>query len=251
MPLASLHKSGAIFYFGIDMNIRNTADSASADADNARTLPAVIAQESGQTAPSPQLQQHSLFEDIQALATGTLLVSLGVALLGKASLITGGTVGIAFLLHYVTGLSFGKLFFAINLPFYYLAIKKMGWKFTLKTFAAVFLLSAFSEFLPLVLDVEKLNPVYAAVMGGLLCGVGLLVLFRHRASLGGINVLVLYLQERYGLRAGLVQLGLDATILLLSLTQIGFFAVAVSLLGAAMLNMTLAINHKPGRYMAI
>ncbi|GAB3551503.1 YitT family protein [Noviherbaspirillum agri] len=197
------------------------------------------------------MQQHTLFEDIQALLTGTLLVSLGVALLGKASLITGGTVGIAFLLHYLTDISFGKLFFAINLPFYYLAVRKMGWKFTLKTFSAVFLLSAFSEMLPLVFSVDKLNTLYAAAMGGLLCGVGLLVLFRHRSSLGGINVLVLYLQERYGLRAGLVQLGLDATILLLSIPMISLTSVAISLLGAAMLNLTLAINHKPGRYMAI
>ncbi|HEY0844858.1 MAG TPA: YitT family protein [Noviherbaspirillum sp.] len=234
------------------MKIRNPADSVSADAShNSRTVPAVIEQESGQAAPAPHMQQHTLFEDIQALVTGTLLVSLGVALLGKASLITGGTVGIAFLLHYVTGLSFGKLFFAINLPFYYLAVKKMGWKFTLKTFTAVFLLSAFSEFLPTVISLDALNPVYASVMGGLLCGVGLLVLFRHRASLGGINVLVLYLQERYGLRAGLVQLGLDAAILLMSVPRIGIGAVVISLLGAATLNMTLAINHKPGRYMAI
>lgn len=197
------------------------------------------------------VQSHSLFEDIQALVTGTLLVSLGVALLGKAGLITGGTVGIAFLLHYVSGISFGKLFFLINLPFYYLAVKKMGWKFTLKTFGAVFLLSAFSEMMPLVLRVDMLDPLYASIMGGLLCGVGLLVLFRHKASLGGINVLVLYLQERYGLRAGLVQLGLDAMILLLSTSRISVTAVLISLLGAAMLNLTLAINHRPGRYMAI
>lgn len=235
-----------------DMNNRNTVDSVSAGATgSASSLPAMIERESRQTDAAPGLQKHSLFEDVQALVTGTLLVSLGVALLGKASLITGGTVGIAFLLHYVTGLSFGKLFFAINLPFYFLAVRKLGWKFTLKTFAAVFLLSAFSEMLPMVFRVESLNSLYAAVMGGLLCGVGLLVLFRHRASLGGINILVLYLQERYGLRAGLVQLGLDATVLLLSIPKIGLAAVVVSLIGAAMLNLLLAVNHRPGRYMAI
>jgi uncharacterized membrane-anchored protein YitT (DUF2179 family) len=211
----------------------------------------MLDQHNREAGQAPKLQQHSMFEDVQALLAGTLLVSLGVAMLGKANLITGGTVGIAFLLHYFTGISFGKLFFALNVPFYFLAVKKMGWKFTLKTFSAVFLLSAFSEMLPLVFSMETLNSLYGATMGGLLCGVGLLVLFRHRASLGGINVLVLYLQERYGLRAGLVQLGLDATIMMLSIPLISWTAVTVSLLGAAMLNMTLAINHKPGRYMAI
>lgn len=196
-------------------------------------------------------QRHTLFEDVQALLTGTLLVSLGVALLGEARLITGGTVGIAFLLHYVTGIGFGKLFFAINLPFYWLALRKMGWRFTLKTFAAIGVLSLLSEGLPRVIGLERLDPVYAALMGGLLCGVGLLVLFRHKASLGGLNVLVLWLQERFGLRAGYVQLGLDAAILLLAIPMISLQAALISLLGAAMLNLTLAINHKPGRYMAI
>lgn len=172
-------------------------------------------------------------------------------MLGKAGLITGGTVGLAFLLHYVSGISFGKIFFVINLPFYYLAVKKMGWKFTLKTFAAVFLLSLFSELLPLVLAFDHIRPVYGAIMGGLLASVGLLVLFRHKASLGGINVLVLYLQERYGWRAGLVQLVLDIAIMLLSIPMISLSAVAISLLGAAVLNLTLAVNHRPGRYMAI
>jgi len=145
------------------------------------------------------VSQHSLFDDAQALVTGTLLISLGVNLLGTANLITGGTVGIAILLKYFTGVSFGKLFFLVNLPFYILAYKKMGRVFTLKTFLSVGLLSAWSELLPLVFKIGDVNPFYSAVMGGLLAGVGLLILFRHRASLGGVNVLVLFLQERMGL----------------------------------------------------
>jgi uncharacterized membrane-anchored protein YitT (DUF2179 family) len=194
---------------------------------------------------------HTRLEDFQALITGTLLVSLGVTLLGKAHLITGGTVGLAFLAHYFSGISFGKLFFAINVPFYFLAVKKMGWEFTIKSFTAVLMLSVFSELLPLVFQLEAINPVYAAIMGGLLAGVGLLILFRHKASLGGINVFVLYLQERYGLRAGFVQLGLDVAILLMSIPMISVTAVLISLLGAAVMNVTLAINHRPGRYIAI
>ncbi|PHV06184.1 hypothetical protein CSQ96_17320 [Janthinobacterium sp. BJB412] len=205
------------------------------------------------TAPpaAPSAAPHTLFDDIQALVAGTLLISLGLALLGKASLITGGTVGIAFLLHYASGVSFGKLFFLINIPFYLLAWKKLGWVFTLKTFCSVLLLSLWSELLPLAFKIDQINPAYAAVMGGLLAGVGLLILFRHRASLGGVNVLVLYLQERYGWRAGYVQLALDGTITALSIPLISPSAIAMSLLGALVLNLTIAINHQPGRYVAI
>lgn len=195
--------------------------------------------------------QHTLLEDAQALVAGTLLVSLGVVMFGKAGLITGGTVGLAFLLHYASGIAFGKLFFLINLPFYWLAFKKLGRAFVIKTFAAVALLSGLTELVPAMLHIDRVNSFYAAIMGGMLMGVGLLILFRHRASLGGMNVLVLYLQERFGWRAGMVQLALDAAILLASISMISAAAVGISLIGAAVLNLTLAINHRPGRYMAI
>ncbi|MBB3233032.1 YitT family protein [Halomonas stenophila] len=39
-------------------------------------------------------------------------------------------------------------------------------------------------------------------MGGSLIGLGMRVLFRHRTSLGGINILALFLQQRHGWRAG-------------------------------------------------
>ncbi|MBI4757049.1 MAG: YitT family protein [Betaproteobacteria bacterium] len=135
--------------------------------------------------------------------------------------------------------------------FYLLAVRKMGWEFTLKTFCAVLLLSVFSELLPRVLRLESIHPLYAAVMGGLLMGVGLLILFRHKASLGGLNVLVLVVEERTGWRAGLVQLGFDAAILLASLAILPPSAVAISMLGAAVLNLSLAINHRRERYTAI
>ncbi len=194
---------------------------------------------------------HSLWEDAQALVAAALLVALGIALIGQAQLITGGIVGLGFLLHYASGISFGKLFFLINLPFYAFSVKKFGWRFALKTFTAVLLLSAFSEMLPQVLAIDAITPLYAAVMGGLLMGVGLLMLFRHRASLGGFNILVLYLQERFGWRAGITQLALDAAILLLSVPMISWTALGLSLVGAAVLNLSLAINHRPGRYVAI
>jgi uncharacterized membrane-anchored protein YitT (DUF2179 family) len=197
--------------------------------------------------------QHRLHEDIQALVTGTLFVALGVVMFGHAGLLTGGTAGIAFLIHYAyaADISFSLAFFVVNLPFYVFAWRRMGAAFTLKTFAAVALLSLFTHFLPRGLAFEHLSPPLAAVLGGLLCGTGMLILFRHRASLGGLNVLVLYLQERLGWRAGKVQMAIDSLIVLGAFWVTDWERVALSVLGAVVLNLTLAINHRPGRYMAI
>jgi uncharacterized membrane-anchored protein YitT (DUF2179 family) len=195
--------------------------------------------------------RHRWYEDLQALVTGTLFVALGVVMFGRVGLLTGGTAGIAFLIHYATGASFSLAFFVINLPFYVFAWKRMGAVFTLKTFVAVGLLSLFTHFLPQALAFEHLSPLLATVLGGLLCGTGMLILFRHRASLGGLNVLVLYLQERFGWRAGKVQMAIDSVIVLGALWVTDEQRVALSVLGAVVLNLTLAINHRPGRYMAL
>jgi uncharacterized membrane-anchored protein YitT (DUF2179 family) len=172
-------------------------------------------------------------------------------MLGRTGLLTGGTAGIAFLIHYATGWNFGLVFFCINLPFYGLAYQRMGLPFTLKTFAAVALLATISNVLPQLIALGAINPVFAAVAGGLLMGTGMLILFRHRASLGGFNVLVLYLQERFGWRAGLIQMGMDCTIVLLAFALTDWWHIALSVLGAVVMNQTLAINHRSGRYVAI
>ena len=194
---------------------------------------------------------HSGLDDAQALVTGTLFVSLGLTLFRHAGLVTGGTAGIAFVAHYALGAPFGVAFFVINVPFYVLAWRRMGARFTLKTFAAVALLSATAEALPRLVVLQSVQPLFAALAGGLLMGAGMLMLFRHRASLGGLNVLVLWLQERRGWRAGHLQLGLDCLVLLASLPWLTPPQLALSIVGAAALNFTIAVNHRPGRYMAM
>ncbi len=194
---------------------------------------------------------HKPHEDLQALLTGTLFVALGVVMFRHTGLLTGGTAGLAFLLHYATGWNFSVVFFLINLPFYGLAFKRMGRDFTFKTFVAVGLLAVLAQWMPLWIAFDALSTGFAAVTGGLLMGAGMLMLFRHRASLGGFNVLVLYLQERFGWRAGRVQMALDCAIVLAAFAVVDWQQIAWSVVGAVVLNMTLAINHRPGRYMAV
>jgi uncharacterized membrane-anchored protein YitT (DUF2179 family) len=165
-------------------------------------------------------------------------------------LVTGSTAGAALLIEHATGIGFGVIFFAINLPFYWLAFKRMGPAFTIKTFIAVGLVSVFSKLMPMWIDFSMLNPIFAAIAGGALMGIGLLMLFRHRAGLGGINILALFLQEHLGIRAGYFQLAVDLVILACAFLTLPFDKVLLSILGAVVLNLIIALNHRPGRYLA-
>lgn len=202
-------------------------------------------------APPPLLQRHNLYEDALAILMGTLLVTVGITLFATATLMTGSAAGLALLLQYATGLPFGLLFSVLNLPFYWLAIRRMGLPFTLRTFAAVCLISALVQATPGWLAISAVEPVYAALAGGAAIGMGMLALARHRTAIGGVNILALYLQEKHGLRAGWVQLGIDAAIFSAAFFVLPADKVLISILGTMVLNAILAMNHRPGRYMAV
>jgi uncharacterized membrane-anchored protein YitT (DUF2179 family) len=201
--------------------------------------------------PTRAEDRHTLFEDVQALLTGTLVVALGIAMYKKAGLLTGGVTGLAFLSHYASGINFSLLLVGLNLPFYVFAFKRMGLVFTVKSLIAVTLVALFTEFSPALIRFEWLHPMVAGIVGGLLIGVGMLILFRHKASLGGFNVLALYLQETRGWRAGKVQMAFDCLILLGSAFIVPPTLIIVSIFGAVVLNLSIATNHKQGRYVAV
>lgn len=195
--------------------------------------------------------RHPLWEDALALLFGTALVALGIAFYAHAGLITGGTVGIAFLANYLAGWPFGLVFCLVNMPFYLLGIWRLGWGFTLRTGCAVLLVSLLAEATPHWVAFAHLSSLYATLFGGAAMGLGLLMLFRHRASLGGVNILALFLQERFGLRAGMVQMGIDASIVLAAIFVVSPDKVLLSVLGALVLNLILAINHRADRYVGV
>jgi len=194
--------------------------------------------------------RHSLIEDAQGIIFGATMAAFGIVILTHLGLVTGQTAGLAILISYGTGWAFGPVFFAINLPFYVLGYLRMGWLFTLKTFLAVALLSALSLWLPGQVNFATLNPWVGAVLFGFLSGSALLALFRHGASLGGVGIVALMLQDRLGWRAGWVQLGFDAVLFAVAFLIIETRLVLISFLGALVVNLVVAINHRRDRYVA-
>lgn len=195
--------------------------------------------------------RHSPLEDALGIVAGVALTALGIAILGHLGFLTGGMAGLAFVVHYLTGWNLGLVFFALNLPFYGLAIGRMGRRFTVKTAFAVSLLSLLTAVSPSLLTFGAVQPLVGAALGGLLLGFGLLALFRHRASAGGVGILAIYLQDRFGWRAGLTQLAVDLLVLVTAFLAVPPTAVAYSVLGALVLNLFLAINHRTDRYLAV
>ncbi len=197
----------------------------------------------------PQVVPHSWVEDVFGVLTGTYVVSFGIFLLGEVGAVTGGVAGLSLLFSYAASWSFGIVFLLVNLPFFVLAWVRKGPNFTVRSAICVALVAGFSWVHPRVVDLSGVEPAYAVLTGDLLIGIGLLIVFRHGSSLGGFNIVALLAQERFGWRAGYVQMTLDVVVVAGALLVADPAMVLLSAGGAVVLNLVLALNHRPGRYL--
>lgn len=178
------------------------------------------------------------------------MAASGLVILTHLGLITGQTAGLALLLSYATGYSFAAMFFIVNLPFYWLGYVRIGPRFVVKTIISVILVSVFSIYFPVLMQFQTLNPYYGIALFGVLTGAGLLAIFRHGASLGGVGILALYIQDKTRFRAGFTQLLFDACIFAAAFFVIDARAVLLSMFGAFIVNMIITFNHRKDWYVA-
>lgn len=179
-----------------------------------------------------------------SIVEGCLLVAFGIHILNASHLLISGTAGLGMILLQLTSLSFGQLFFILNIPFYLLAWQSLGKEFTFRTFISISLLSALSEIFRYYVVLE-INPLLSAILGGMLVGFGLIILFRHNASLGGLNILAVYLERQFKIHVGKTTLIADLCILTLSFFVFNLQEIGYSLIAFVILSSVVGRYHRP------
>ena len=89
------------------------------------------------------------------MVTGSFLASLGLFVLASGGVTTGGTAGLSLLLAHAVGWPFAATFLVVSLPFVALAIRGKGWAFTLRSAAALAMVSLFSAVQPQLLGADR------------------------------------------------------------------------------------------------
>ncbi|MCM3585800.1 YitT family protein [Mesobacillus maritimus] len=173
-----------------------------------------------------------------------LCVSIGIQFLTASDLVIGGTAGLGIVMQHLTGVSFGVLFFTINLPFYFLAISQLGILFTIRSFISVSIMSAMSDTLALMFSFELPHPLIGAIVGGSIIGFGLIFLFREGSSLGGFNMLCIFLDKRFGINPGKTMFLTDILIVASALIVFGIVQVIYSAIAIFMMTTILGRYHK-------
>ena len=120
---------------------------------------------------------------------------MGLVFLSHLGFITGQMAGLSLIISYVTGWSFGVVFWVANLPFYWFTYKRLGLRFTIKSAICVGTLSVMVDILPQYIQFSHLDPLIGTLACGALTGSGLLAIIRHEGSLGGVGAMALTIQE--------------------------------------------------------
>ncbi len=170
---------------------------------------------------------------------GCLISSVGILILRHSHLITGGVPGLALSLSYQLGTTFSIIYMGVSIPFYILSIMRMGWDFTLSTLLATIMLScltALDEYIPAYIVPDW----FGAVFGGGFVGVGLAYLFWNGSSLGGVNILVLYLHKKFNWDPGRTTFFIDSAITILGFCIVGLWKGFYSLLSVVIVSTILS-----------
>ncbi|MGD9250650.1 MAG: YitT family protein, partial [Desulfobacterales bacterium] len=155
-----------------------------------------------------------LWTDLVLIATGSIIFVIGLnTILVQHRLIAGGLAGAAILLnHLQPRLEIGWWYLLLNLPLVWLGWRRVGQRFMLLTiFGMVFFSLAAVGIKPPALAIE--DPLLALLAAGVVCGLGAGLVLRSNGSAGGLDVLSVYLKNRFGFSIGSVGFALNALLL--------------------------------------
>jgi|TARA_R110002050_G_scaffold253376_2_gene391546 uncharacterized membrane-anchored protein YitT (DUF2179 family) len=151
---------------------------------------------------------------------GSVFLALSVVgFFAPSELITGGTAGLALLIHYITNLTIGTIIILVNLPLILLGIKFLGKMFAVRTIITILLISIFIDFLTQIVHLKPfiIDNSLGAIFGGVFVGIGLAFIIKGESTAGGSTILAKIISSKTELKPGQVILVIDFIIIFSSL----------------------------------
>lgn len=148
------------------------------------------------------IQHHSKITKIK-LIKKAIFIFIGAALMAVGleiflipnNIIDGGIVGISIIVSYFSSLPIGIFLILLNLPFLFLGYKQIGKTFALSTLYAVIIM-AIGTYLLHPVQPLTIDPLLAAVFGGIILGVGVGIVIRFGGSLDGTEIVAILVNKK-------------------------------------------------------
>ncbi|MBN1540862.1 YitT family protein [candidate division KSB1 bacterium] len=166
------------------------------------------------------LCEKGILIDYAAIIFGAFLMALGIGVfLVDAKVVPGGVSGLSMALHYLSGdrIPVGLTIWALNVPLYIWGVRELGKTFGKRTFVGFTLNSFFIDFLrgaipgfrhvrlqdnPAIVNLIETDFLFAVLVGAVLLGVGLGIIFKFRGSTAGSDIVAAIAQKRWGVKPG-------------------------------------------------
>lgn len=158
-------------------------------------------------------------KDFLAINVGLISYAIGwAAFLLPYKMTTGGLTGMCAIFYYLTDIPIQLTFCIVNVVLILLALRELGYRFVIKTTYAIFMLSFFLDVAQNMMKDDKgqfmqiLGPgqdSMACVLGAILCGFGIGLVFVSNGSTGGTDIIAAVVNKHRNISLGRVLLYID------------------------------------------
>lgn len=137
--------------------------------------------------------------DILFIILGSFLGSIGVNMfLIHASLLSGGVTGLALILQYLFKIQAGYIILIFNIPLFLLSLKKLNRKFSLYSLVGILTFSISLILTEPISNILNINDkLLYCIYGGVVNGIGFGLVFAHRGSTGGFDIISMLIRKKY------------------------------------------------------
>ncbi len=179
-------------------------------------------------------RRRDLIRDYIAITFGAFIMGAGIGVfLVDAKVVPGGVSGLSMALHYLSGgkLPVGLMIWILNIPLYIWGVRELGKQFGARTFVGFTLNSLFIDLLrgevpgfahirlqdhPAIVNLAQKDFLFLILIGSVLLGIGLGIIFKFRGSTAGSDVIAAVAQKRWGIKPGSVFIIVDSLVITLA-----------------------------------
>jgi len=177
------------------------------------------------------IARRGLLRDYVAIMIGSFIMAVGIAVfLVDAKVVPGGVSGLSMAVHYLSGnkVPVGLTMWLFNIPLYIWGIRELGKQFGVRTLVGFTTNSFFIDLLrgdvpglgsirlhehPAVVNLRQTDFLFLILVGSVLLGLGLGIIFKFRGTTAGSDVLAAVGQKRWGLKPGVVFMVVDSLVI--------------------------------------
>ena len=197
-----------------------------------------------------------IVKDLFVVCLGNFILALGVSMfILQFNILSGGVAGISIALQPLLHLDPIIIINFIYVTMFIFGALAMGKEFAYKTMVSSLIYPVFISIIPNFTPVLDIDPLLAAIYGGVLCGVGIGLVMRKNSSTGGMDIPPLIMKKYLGINVAVSILVIDAFTVLLGYYSYGLEAVLIGLItvvaSSYTINKTLTFGGKSSKSVQI